>query len=229
MTKNHLKRISSPRTWILDRKFTTFTVRPNAGGHSFENGLALGFVLRDMLGLAKSMTEVKKLLNNNEILVDGKRRKDHRYIIGLFDTLKLGSLNKFYRLTFDNKGRIILIEIDEKESTLKVCKIVGKSLVKKGKIQYHLHDGKNILSDVEAKVGDSFLLTLPTLEIKSTLPFEKGAIIFLTKGRHAGDVGKLEDVRGDEVIYSHNKKKIETLKNYVFVLGKEKSQIKTDN
>jgi small subunit ribosomal protein S4e len=226
MTKNHLKRISSPRTWILDRKSTTFTVRPNAGGHSFENGLPLGIVIRDMLGLAKSMTEVKKILNNNEILVDGKRRKDHRFIVGLFDVLKFSLLNKSYRLTFDKKGRIVLIEIDDKESNTKVCKIVGKSLVKKGKIQYHLHDGKSILSEVQAKVGDTLLISLPTLEIKSSLPFQEGVTIFLTKGRYAGDVGQLESVRGDEVIYIRDGKKIETSKNYAFVVGKEKAEIK---
>ena len=114
--KNHLKRIASPRTWAIDRKNNKFITRPRPGAHSFENGLALGVIIRDHLKLASTMSEVKKTLNNNEVLVDGKRRKDHRYLIGLFDVLKIAK--KSYRIIFDRKGRIIVTEISEKDKNI---------------------------------------------------------------------------------------------------------------
>jgi small subunit ribosomal protein S4e len=227
--KNHLKRIASPRTWTIDRKGGIFTTRPKPGAHKYENGLALGTVLRDFLGLAKTTSEVKKLLNNNQILIDGKARKDHKFIIGLFDVLTIESIKKSYRLYFDRKGRIIIKEISTEEASFKPCKIVGKTVLSGGKIQYHLHDGKNVLTDVKAKVGDTLLLTFPKLEVKEVLPLQKGATIYLTKGKHSGDVGQFKEIKKEEVIYVVDKTEIETAKEYLFVIGKDKAMITIDN
>jgi small subunit ribosomal protein S4e len=226
--KNHLKRIASPRTWTIDRKGGIFTTRPKPGAHKHENGLALGTVLRDFLGLAKTTSEVKKLLNNNQILVDGKARKDHKFIVGLFDVLTVESMKKSYRLYFDHKGRIIIKEISAEEAKIKPCKIVGKTLVTKGKIQYNLHDGKNVLSDTKANVGDTLLLTLPST-VKEVLPLQKGATVYLTKGKHSGDVGQFKEIKKQEAIYTVDKKDIETAKEYLFVIGKEKETITINN
>ena len=104
--KNHLKRIASPRTWLINRKQNKFTVRPKPGAHSLEQGLALGIVVRDLLKLASTMMEVKKLLNDQEILVDGKRRKDYRFITGLFDVITIPVLKKSFRVLLDAKGHV---------------------------------------------------------------------------------------------------------------------------
>ncbi|MBT6774550.1 30S ribosomal protein S4e [Candidatus Woesearchaeota archaeon] len=225
--KNHLKRIASPRTWAIDRKNNKFITRPRPGAHSFENGLALGVIIRDHLKLASTMSEVKKTLNNNEVLVDGKRRKDHRYLIGLFDVLKIAK--KSYRIIFDRKGRIIVTEISEKESQIKPCKILGKTVLGKNKIQFNLHDGKNIIVKTDAKVGDTLLLKVPQLEIIETLPLKKGVTVFLTKGKHSGDVGLFKEIKKGEAIYSKGKEEIETAKEYLFVIGKEKALLEIKN
>ena len=225
--KNHLKRIASPRTWTIDRKSNKFITRPKPGAHPFDNGLALGVVIRDHLKLSSTMSEVKKTLNNNEILVDGKRRKDHRYLIGLFDVLKIAG--KSYRVLFDKKGRIVVKEISEKESNLKPCKILGKTILAKGKVQFNLHDGKNIVADVKAKVGDTLLLKIPQQEVIETLPLKKGVTVFLTKGKHSGDVGVFKEIKKEEAIYSKDNKEIETAKEYLFVIGKEKALLEIKN
>ena len=225
--KNHLKRIASPRTWAIDRKNNKFITRPRPGAHSFENGLALGIIIRDHLKLASTMSEVKKTLNNNEVLVDGKRRKDHRYLIGLFDVLKIAG--KSYRILFDKKGRIMVSEISEKESTIKPCKILGKTALGKDKIQFNLHDGKNLIVNVDAKVGDTLLLKIPQQEVIETLPLKKGATVFLTKGKHSGDVGVFKEIKKEEAIYSKDNQDIETAKEYLFVIGKEKALLEIKN
>ena len=90
--KNHLKRLASPRTWRIDRKKNVFIVRPKPSGHSYDLGMPLGVLIRDFLNFSSSMRETKKILSNKIVLVDGVRRKDHRYLIGLFDVLSLRSL-----------------------------------------------------------------------------------------------------------------------------------------
>jgi len=224
--KNHLKRIASPKTWIINRKENKFILRPTPGGHPLDNGMPLGVIMRDMLKLASVMSEVKKILNNKEVLVDGKRRKDHGFIVGLFDVISLPGLKKYYRLVLDSKGRIAFSEIDEKESKLKLSKVTGKTALKKGNVQFNLHDGKNIVANEKAKVGDSLLLELPKLTVKKVLPLKEGMRVFLTKGNHAGDSGTLKGLKGKEAKYFAREQEIETSKDYLFVVGEKESEIK---
>lgn len=217
--KNHLKRIATQRTWILDRKGAKFTLRPNPGAHKFSQGLALGFVLRDMLKLTSTMSEVEKLLNNNDILVDGKKKKDRKEIVGLFDRISIPVLNKHYTLNLDFKGRLIAEELSAKDVEQKICKVVGKTVIKGGKLQLNLYDGKNILTDKTVKVGDSVILSLPKLEIKEVLPLKEGVKVFLTKGKHAGASGKLKSLEGETARYLNEAgEEIETTKKYLYVM-----------
>lgn len=224
--KNHLKRIASPRTWIINRKENKFILRPAPGGHSLDSGMPLGVIMRDVLRLASTMGEVKKILNNKEVLIDGIRRKDHSFLVGLFDAISIPELKRYHRLVLDNKGRIVFSEIDEKESKLKLSKVTGKTALKKGKMQLNLHDGKNIITEEKAKVGDSVLLDLPKLTIKKVLPLKEGMSVFLTKGKHAGDSGILMALKGKEAKYSAREQEIETSKDYLFVVGEKEPEIK---
>ncbi len=224
--KNHLKRIASPRTWFVDRKANIFIVRPNPGAHSLENGLPLGVLLRDNLALASTMGEAKKLLNNKEVLVDGKRRKDHSFMVGLFDVLAVPELNKQYRLVMDRKGRLVLSEISAQEGMVKLSKVVGKTMMKGKKIQFNLHDGRNILSNDTANVGDTLVLALPQASVKKVLSLKKGAMVFLTKGKHAGGTGVLKEIKGNEATYSAEGEDVETAKEYLFVVGDKDTEIK---
>jgi len=193
------------------------------------SGLPLGVILRDFLGLSTTMNESKKVLNNNDILVDGKRRKDYRYIVGLFDVITIPIQKKSFRLMFNKKKQIVINEISDTESLIKPCKVVGKTILTKGKIQLNLHDGKNIISDTKVKVGDTLLLSLPKLEVKEVLPLEKESTVYLIDGKHCGDVGLFKEIRKEEAIYTKDKKDIETAKEYLFVVGKKKSMIEIKN
>ncbi|MEK6863111.1 MAG: 30S ribosomal protein S4e [Nanoarchaeota archaeon] len=223
--KNHLKRIASPRTWFVDRKINTFILRPNPGAHALDSGLPLGILLRDNLGLASTMGEVKKLLNNKEVLVDGKRRKDHGFSVGLFDVLSIPESKKYYRMVLDKKGRLALKEISAQESNVKLEKVMGKTMLSSGKMQFNLHDGRNMVTATAANVGDSFLIMLPEAKLKKVLHLKKGARVFLTKGKHAGNTGLLKEIKGKEATYSADGEDVETAKSYLFVVGEKEAEI----
>ena len=95
--KRHLKSIAAPKSWILPRIRGKFTLRPQHSGHPYAAGLPLGLLMRDTLKQAATMAEVRKLLATREVLVDGRRRKDHRFLVGLFDVLSFPALSKNYR------------------------------------------------------------------------------------------------------------------------------------
>ena len=216
--KNHLHRVAAPRTWILDRKTHAFVVRPNAGRHNLSFGLPLGLVIRDVLHVAVTMDEVKKLLTTKTILVDGKRQKDHRFMVGLFDVLSLNQ--NHYRVLIDTKGRLVVREISAAESSLKPCRGVGKRVISGGKIQIHLHDGQNILlKEKNIHVGDTVVIHLPDAKIKEIFTLSPGSFVFLTKGRHNGDYGHLQEIKGSIALYQKEGAVIETAKDYLFVLG----------
>ena len=223
--KNHLKLIAAPRTWFMPRKTNVFTIRPNPGAHSLEYGLPLGLLLRDELKIASTTSEVRKIVNSKEVLVDGVARTDHRFMVGLFDVLSVPKLKKQYRMLLDKKGRLTLREINTKEAALKLVKVVGKNALKGGKIQFNLHDGRNIVSDAKAKVGDTFVISLPVVSVTKILSVKKGSKVFLIKGKHAGDVGVLKEIKGMEATYTVDGADVDTAKDYLFVVGDKDAEI----
>ena len=64
------------------------------------------------------------------------------------------------------------------------------------------------------------------LEVKEILPLSEGATVFLTKGKHSGDVGTLKKLNVREAIFSKENKDVGTAKGYLFVVGKNKPAIK---
>lgn len=227
--KNHLKRIAAPKSWDIDRKEGKYILKPCAGGHALKNGLPLALLIRDILKLTSTLGETKKILRNQEVLVDGRRRKEPHFIVGLFDLLTFPQLKKNYRLLIDKKGRLILAEIPAAETGFKVCKIVGKKILPKGKIQFNLYDGKNIIGEQKAQVGDSLVLNLPNLKIKEVLPLKEGAAIFLTSGKHSGDLGQLKELKQREAVYISHDQEIYTAKDYLFVVGNKKPLFTIEN
>lgn len=223
----HLKRYFAPREWKIKRKGITYVTKPSPGTHKLNMSLPLNVVLRDVLGYAKSNREVKFILEKRNVTVDGSRRKDSRFPVGLFDVLSLNDTNEYFRVILDQKGKLALIKIEERDSTLKLCKITGKSMVK-GKTQLNLYDGTNIIvQDGSYKVGDVLLLANgKKKEIKEKISLDKNVLIYLVGGKHTGHTGKVQDIIGNKILYkTESGEIIETLKEYAFPIGKDKSLI----
>jgi small subunit ribosomal protein S4e len=228
MVKNHLKSIAAPETWPIERKKRVFVLKPNPGTHKLENCVSLNFLLETMLKIANVKKEVKYILTNKEILVDGVRRNERSFPVGLFDVVSIKDIKKYYRIIIDQKGKLKLIPIDEKEANIKPCKITGKNLVGK-KIQLNLYDGRNILVEkTDYKIGDTLAMSLDKKEIKEHLNLEKVNLIFLIGGKQIGQTGIIEDIIENRIIYRNKGHAFETLKKYAFVIGKDKPIVKVE-
>lgn len=226
MGKDHLMRLAAPKTWHVQRKDMTFITKPVAGSHSLYTGMPMVVLLKDILNYAKTTREAKKILNANEIKVDGKTRKDFRFPVGIFDTIEFSNINEHFRMIFNKKGKLALVKINKEEAALKPAKIIGKTMAK-GRLQLNLYDGKNLLVDKgEYNVGDTLLLSLPDQKINKYLKLDKKSTIFLTGGKHIGETGNVEDIIGKKIIYRDQKGNlIETSKDYAFVIGDSKPLI----
>ncbi|MBS3096335.1 30S ribosomal protein S4e [Candidatus Woesearchaeota archaeon] len=226
MGKGHLKRLAAPKSWQVSRKEIKFITKPSAGPHNLSSSIPISTLLKEILNYASTTKEVKKIMNNNEIKVDGKVRRDFRFPIGIFDTIGFKSINENFRVVLNTKGKLDMIKIGEDESLLKPCKIVGKKMVR-GKLQLNLYDGRNLNEGSNSyQSGDTVLLSLPEQKIIKHFKLKKKSAIFLTGGKHIGEVGNVEDVIENRIIYRTNKGNlIETSKKYAFVVGDDKPSI----
>ena len=182
-----LKRINV--SWAPEKKAKRFIVAPR-GAHKLDNSLPLLVIIRDMLKLASTALEAKKLVTSRKVKVDGKICTDPKRGIGMFDTLEIGEL-AFRVLPKARK----LVPLDKAEAVQKICQIKGKKVIRGGKIQLNLHDGRNILVDKAQQVPlDSVLISLPDQKIKDSVSFKEGAIVYVRTGAHVGQVASLKKI-----------------------------------
>jgi small subunit ribosomal protein S4e len=226
MSKKHLKRLNAPTTWNISKKENKYIKRPYPGAHSFYNGMPISIFLKDVLHFAKTNKEVKNLLHNNEVNIDGVRRKDPKFIVGLMDVISIPSLKENFRVILNQKGKLDVLKIDDHESKLKICKIVGKKMIK-NKLQVNLFDGRNIVTDMkECCVGDSVLIEVPEQKIKEMLKLDRNSLVLITEGKNSGKISSVEDINEGIMKCRSNDESFETLKSYAFVIGKEKPLIR---
>ncbi len=223
-SSNHMKRLAMPRSWPLPRKTSIWVTKAAPGAHTLELCMPVVVVIRDILGYAKSAREVRHILHNNLVSIDGRICKDSRRGVGFMDVLTLGEEN--YRCIVDQKGILRYRQISKKEAETKVCRINGKTTIKGGKTQLHLHDGRNILTDDagEYNTGDSLVLALPSQEIKEHIRFSDGIKCYLTGGAHVGEFAEVSEyiVKRSSMPNEVQFADFGTVISNVFAIGKQK-------
>jgi len=234
--KRHLKRLAAPSQWYLQRKSYKWAVRPRPGPHSMKTSIPLIYIVRDYLGYAKTAREARKILNEGKVLVDGRVRKDYKFPVGIMDVVSIPETGEHYRVLPNRIGKLILHPISEEEAKLKPLRISNKRMVKGAKVQLNLHDGSNHLVTMDEKdkyrTAYTVLMKVPEREVVEVIPFEVGAYVFVTQGKNVARKGKIVEVRQfpmgwpDVVtIEDENGELFDTLKEYAFVIGKEKPEI----
>jgi len=221
----HLKAYAAPKSWIILRKVNKWITRPAPGAHEKQKAFPIGLLIKQ-LGFARTAREVKKILNDKNVSVDGKVIMDRHFSVGFMDAIQIKP-STLLRGKYDEKGRLVFVPMPKDESTKKVCKVIGKRTIAGGKLQLNLFDGRNVLVDKsDVAIGDSLVLELPSQKVIEHLPLGKGAVAFLLAGRHTGVIGTVESIDGDKIKCSKGKEQFETLKRFAFVLGKNKAVVK---
>lgn len=224
----HLKRLAAPKQIPLHtKKEHTWLIRPAAGGHSFTESIPLAVLLRDVLGIVRTMHEAKQILSSRLVLVDGRVRTEAKFPVGFMDVLDLPKAGKSYRIGVDPQGRLVPFEIPAGQKNSKLARVERKFAVPGRKISITLHDGKTLLSDNHLKVGDSVRVSLPQLKIESVLPLGPGVRCLVREGKHAGTIATLEEIiarregRAAEARLKDNKDEFITVARYLFVVDEQ--------
>lgn len=193
----YLKRNKIGNFWPIPRKGTKYLA---VASHNQNESIPLSVILRDILRLVKNKKELKRALNEKQVLINNKQIKETNYPVCLFDILTIGKKN--YKAILSENKKMIFREIENKDSETKIYKILNKKKLGEDKIQLNLTQGKNILSNEKIEVGDSVILNLKDNKIIKKIPLEKGRTAFAIKGKHAGKSGKILEImkRGSKKI-----------------------------
>lgn len=205
----HIKRADMEKFWPIPKKGTKYLAVPS---HNNSESLPLIVVLRDVLKIVRNSKELQRALHEKKILVNHKNVHEVNYPVSIFDIISIPDMKKNYKAKLSLKKKMEFEEVKDKESLLKIFKILNKKSLDKGRTQINLMHGRNIISQEKIETGDSVLLNLKDNKIVKVLKLEKGNNAFVIKGKHAGSSGKIEEIveRGGKKIakISSDKKRL---------------------
>jgi small subunit ribosomal protein S4e len=193
---DHLKRLNAPDSWHIAKKTKKFITKTAPGPHN-ANAMPITVWLRDQMGLARNLKEVKQILHQNDVIINGKPCRDSRMGIGIFDIIALPKINKYYRILRDKNGRHVSIPIDAEAAKTRLCKIKNKTTIPGGKVQLNLRYGANIIADNTYKSNDSVVISLQPedrFKIIDHFPFAVGNMAMVIGGKHSGKVARILDI-----------------------------------
>ncbi|KAJ3449296.1 40S ribosomal protein S4 [Anaeramoeba flamelloides] len=226
--RKHLKRLNTPKNWMLDKLGGTWAPRPSTGPHKLRECLPLTLLLRNKLKYALTGKEVTLILMQRVVKVDGKVRTDNTYPTGFMDVISIDRTNENFRILYDEKGRFVAHKITQKESNFKLCK-VKKSQIGMKRIPFIVtHDGRTFrYPDPLIKVNDTIKFDIKENKIVGFIKFAVGNVVMITGGRNTGRIGiitKKELHAGSyDIIHIKDEKghSFATRLSNVFVIGRK--------
>jgi small subunit ribosomal protein S4e len=226
-----MKRLNAPRTLRIHRKENIWTIKTSPGFHNIKESIPLGLVVRDYLKLCDTLHEAKNILNNGEIFVDSQIRKNYKFSIGFMDVITIPKIKKSYRVLYNTRGKLELVEISSAESEWKLRRIEKKRILPKNKVQLNFHDGFCLLVDKdEYHTGDVLKIAFKDKKIIDVYPRTKDTIAIIIGGSHIGELATIKELN----IIASSKPNLSivtgmhdftTLEQYVFPVGKTKTVI----
>jgi small subunit ribosomal protein S4e len=186
----HIKRKTMGKFWPVARTGTKYMAVPT---HEARSSLPLILVMRDLLKVVKSKKELKKLLNEKQILINNKVIRETNYPLMLYDSLSLPAAKKNYKVILDNK-RFNVKEATDSEIKTKTYRVINKRLLPGKKIQINLNGGKNIITNEKIETGEFVIVDNATNKITKTVALKKDVEVIVIAGKHIGKIGKIKEL-----------------------------------
>jgi small subunit ribosomal protein S4e len=195
-----------------------------------------------MLGVAKTRSEVRAVLSQGSVMVDGNIQREELFPTGLMDVISIPAANKQYRVLSSEKG-LTLNAINKDEAEFKLCRVENKTVLSNGNVQLNLHDGRNIRITVKDaskpeedifSTSDTVKINLPQQEVTAHFKLAEGASAMIVGGKNIGKYGKIAALERREAqkkrkalvtIEDARGNRFQTTAEYVFVVGDAKPHI----
>jgi len=226
-----LKRQMAPMFWGINRKEIRLVITVRPGSHPKNNSIPTAVLLRDTLKKVKTLREAKSSIYGGKVKIDGIIQKSLHHSIGLMDVVELEGITDVYRLVPNNGHLLEPIKINAAEKSKKLVKVKSKTTIKGGKTQLGFHDGRTIITDINANIDDTCLLQIPEQKILDVIKFEKNSQVIVTSGMNAGRIGLINEIKQGtftlpkRISLLIDDKTIEIPANITMIVGKEKPAI----
>jgi len=189
----HLKRMYAPKHWMLDKLKGRWAPMPSPGPHKARECLPLIVMLRERLKYALTYREVKMIVMQRLIKVDGKVRADMFYPAGFQDVVTIDKTKENFRLLYDTKGRFALHKIQKEEASYKLCRVRKVERGPRGVPYARTHDGRTLrYPDPDVKSNDTVRVDLATNKMLDHVKFETGNMAIISGGNNIGRVGIIQ-------------------------------------
>lgn len=234
--KHHIKRIATPKSWMLSKLGGIWAQRPSQGPHKLRESLPLSVLLKNKLNYATTGREVNQILRDKEvnIRVDGKARNDPGFPTGIMDVIKVEKTEKAYRVLYDCKGRFILRDLKKDEKNIKLLKVTQKA-VGPNKIPYIVtHDARTFrFPNPDIEINDTVKFDIAHNSIVDFVKFDTNNLAYITSGNNIGRVGVITHIEAHpgsfDIVHikDANGKAFATRKSNAFIIGKGKKSLIT--
>jgi len=186
----HLKRMFAPSHWMLDKLRGRWAPKPSAGPHKLRECMPLIVMLRERLKYALTYREVKMIVMQRLIKVDGKVRTDMFFPAGFMDVISIEKTKENFRLLYDTKCRFTLHKVAKEEAGYKLCRVKKVMRGPKGTPYAVTHDGRTLrYPDPDVKPNDTIRVDLTTGKQMDHIKFEAGNTATISGGNNMGRVG----------------------------------------
>ncbi len=229
---NHLKRLVAPGSWHIPKKVQKFVMKTAPGPHN-AGAMPVGVWLREHIKVAENASEVRKILHQRDVIVNGRACRNPQMGLGVFDIVSIPKIGKHYRIQLDKRGNLVGVEISPESAQTRLCKVRNKTTIRGGKVQLNLAFGANILADNTYKARDSIVVTLGAdggdrFRIIDHFPFAEGNVAMIVGGKHSGKVARIVEIIKtassvpNRVILMDDAagERFETIDEYVFMVGR---------
>lgn len=229
------KRITSPGSWHIPRKEKKYVLSVSAGPHD-GSSLPIGIWIRDHLKFAENMKEVRKILHDRAVILNGHIVTDEHIGIDVFDIISIPKIAKNYLILVDEKGHITQHEISDEAAKQQLVKIADKTTLKGGKTQINLTNGANFISEDLYKAKDTLIVSIDEKDRFAVLehfPYAVGSTVVIIGGQHTMKSGRISKIYVQQsslpnrlIIQGNDGTEIETIEDYIYVTGKDESYLK---
>ncbi|HJJ54232.1 MAG TPA: 30S ribosomal protein S4e [Methanocorpusculum sp.] len=230
------KRMTAPDAWQIARKESKYVVSTASGPHD-GSALPIGVWLRDHMQFALNTKEVRKILHDRQVVLNGHIVTDEHLGIDVFDIISFPKADKNYMILVDEKGRHNQYQISADAAKIQLVKVANKTTIKGGKTQINLTSGANFIGEDSYNGKDSLVIGISgddRFAVQQHFPYAVGNMAVIIGGQHTMKTGKLVEILVQDsslpnrvIIEDANGDKIETIEDYVYMIGTTESFLKT--
>ena len=230
------KRMTAPDAWQIARKESKYVVSTAHGPHD-ASALPIGIWIRDQMDLAQNTKEVKKILHDRNVVLNGKVVLDEHIGIDVFDIISFPKINKHYMILVDEKGRHTEHEISADAAKVQLVKIANKTTIVGGKTQINLTSGTNFIGDNSYKGKDSLVIGIvgdDRFVVQQHFPYAVGNMAVVIGGQHTMKTGKIVEILVQQsslsnrvILEGADGQKFETIEDYIYMIGTTESFLST--